>query len=163
VVGLMTLGWKVMDTIGKKVTKVTPSRAYITEMSATISIMIATEMAIPVSTSHTSVGALTGMALAQGGIKNVNWKVIGMVCLGIVLTVPGTALYAGALTAFLHAIVFGASYPPNYVFCQDNSGLCPIIYVSNDTTGATFVVNSTTPPIPADTFAGYPNRTMGLF
>jgi len=130
VVGLSTLGWKVMDTIGKKITKVTPSRAFITELSATISIMIATALAIPVSTSHTSVGALTGMAIAQGGWRNVNWKIIGLVVLGIVLTVPLTALYAGALTGFFHALVFGATYPPNWVFCTEHtsSGFCPIVY-----------------------------------
>ena len=66
VVGLATLGYRVMLTIGEKITELTPTRGYAAEFATATTIVIASRFGLPVSTTHTLVGAVLGVGLARG-------------------------------------------------------------------------------------------------
>lgn len=96
VVGLATYGSRVMATIGKKITEVTPSRGFSAELSAAIVILFASHLGIPVSTTHTLVGCVIGVGLARG-IPALDLKVIGKIMLSWAVTLPIVAVTAAVL------------------------------------------------------------------
>jgi inorganic phosphate transporter, PiT family len=74
-IGLAMYGHKVMETIGKNLTKLQPSKAFAAELSSTFVILLATRLGIPISTTHASVGAVMGVGMADDGWrKGLNWK-----------------------------------------------------------------------------------------
>jgi PiT family inorganic phosphate transporter len=90
VIGLATYGWKVMQTIGKKITELTPSRGFAAEMAAAATVVIASGTGLPVSTTHTLVGAVLGVGLARG-IGALNLGVIGNIFMSWIITLPAGA------------------------------------------------------------------------
>lgn len=108
--GLVTYGHKVVRTLGVDIAVITPQRACASEIATVLTVLFATALAIPVSTTHCSVGAITGMSLVKG-IKSVNWKTVGGVVLCIFITVPCCALMTAAMFGFWQAAVFGPMYP----------------------------------------------------
>ena len=90
VIGLATYGYKVMITIGKKITELTPSRGFAAEMSAAATVVIASGVGLPISTTHTLVGAVLGVGLARG-IGALNIGVIGGIFASWVITLPAGA------------------------------------------------------------------------
>jgi len=90
VVGLATYGYKVMVTIGKKITELTPSRGFAAEMAAAATVVIASGIGLPVSTTHTLVGAVLGVGLARG-IGALNLSVIGSIFASWIITLPAGA------------------------------------------------------------------------
>ena len=90
VIGLATYGYKVMITIGKKITELTPSRGFAAEMSAAATVVIASGIGLPSSTTHTLVGAVLGVGLARG-IGALNLGVIGGIFASWVITLPAGA------------------------------------------------------------------------
>lgn len=90
VVGLATYGYKVMVTIGKKITELTPSRGFAAEMSAAATVVIASGIGLPISTTHTLVGAVLGVGLARG-IGALNIGVIGGIFASWLITLPAGA------------------------------------------------------------------------
>ncbi len=87
VIGLATYGYKVMATIGKKITELTPSRGFAAELAAATTIVIASRAGIPVSTTHTLVGAVLGVGLARG-IGALDMRVVGRIILSWIVTLP---------------------------------------------------------------------------
>lgn len=90
VIGLATYGFKVMQTIGKKITELTPSRGFAAEMSAAATVVIASGLGLPISTTHTLVGAVLGVGLARG-IGALNLRVISGIFASWVITLPAGA------------------------------------------------------------------------
>ena len=90
VVGLATYGYKVMITIGKKITELTPSRGFAAEMAAAATVVIASGIGLPISTTHTLVGAVLGVGLARG-IGALNLGVIGGIFASWIITLPAGA------------------------------------------------------------------------
>lgn len=90
VTGLATYGYKVMLTIGKKITELTPSRGFAAEMSAAATVVIASGFGLPISTTHTLVGAVLGVGLARG-IGALNLGVIGGIFASWIVTLPAGA------------------------------------------------------------------------
>ena len=90
VVGLATLGYKVMETVGKKITHLTPSRGYVAEFAAAITIVTASQFGMPISTTHTLVGAVLGVGLARG-LAATNMAVVGQIAVSWVVTLPAGA------------------------------------------------------------------------
>jgi PiT family inorganic phosphate transporter len=91
VLGLATYGYKVMHTVGTKITEITPSRGVAADVAATAVVLICTRLKLPISTTHTLVGAILGIGLARGlsGIdRAVTRKIFG----SWLLTVPAAAL-----------------------------------------------------------------------
>lgn len=92
VVGLATYGYRVMVTIGHKITELTPSRGFAAELAAAATVVLATGVGMPVSTTHTLVGAVLGVGMARG-IGALNLRVIGTIMVTWVVTLPvGAAL-----------------------------------------------------------------------
>lgn len=86
-IGLATLGRRVMDTIGKRITRMTYPRGYGAEFSAATTVLICSYFGMPVSTTHTSVGTVTGVGLARGS-RRVNLRVLGKIVISWALTLP---------------------------------------------------------------------------
>jgi len=93
VVGLATYGWKVMETVGKKITDLTPSRGFCAQFGAATTIVIASKMALPISTTHTLVGAVLGVGLARG-IGALNLATVRDIAISWVITIPAGAILA---------------------------------------------------------------------
>ena len=100
VFGLATYGFKVMGTIGRKITELTPSRGFAAELGAAATVVFASGTGLPISTTHTLVGAVLGVGLARG-IGALNLKMIGSIFLSWVVTLP-----AGAGLSFLFFFFF---------------------------------------------------------
>ena len=105
VVGLVTWGYKVMATIGRNITELTPSRGFAAELAAATIVVVASGTGIPVSTTHTLVGAVLGVGLARG-IGAINLNVVGKIFLSWVITLPVGALLS-ILFFFLFRAIFG--------------------------------------------------------
>src|SRR5690606_38020121 len=90
VAGLATYGWKVIITIGKRITELTPSRGFAAEMAAATPVVLASGTGLPVSTTHTLVGAVLGVGLARG-IGALNLGVIGSIFMSWIITLPAGA------------------------------------------------------------------------
>ncbi len=90
VVGLATLGYRVIATIGKKITELTPSRGFAAELAAAATVVMASGLGIPVSTTHTLVGAVLGVGIARG-IGAIDLKVVGTIFTSWVVTLPAGA------------------------------------------------------------------------
>ncbi len=100
-VGVLTWGWRVMETVGKKITDITPTRGFAAEFGAATTILIFTMpfLAVPVSTTHTLVGAVVGVGLA-GGTKAVNFRVFGKIFTSWVVSLPAAGFGAIVLYVF---------------------------------------------------------------
>ncbi len=90
VVGLATYGWRVMETIGTKITHLTPSRGYTAEFAAALTIVIASQLGMPISTTHTLVGGVLGVSLARG-LAATNFGMLGQIAASWVITLPAGA------------------------------------------------------------------------
>ncbi|MBS0621943.1 MAG: inorganic phosphate transporter [Verrucomicrobia bacterium] len=93
VIGLATWGWRVIKTVGKRITELTPTRGFSAEFAAALTILIASRLGLPVSTTHTLVGAVFGVGLARG-ISAINLNVIRDILVSWIVTVPAGALLA---------------------------------------------------------------------
>jgi inorganic phosphate transporter, PiT family len=87
VLGLITLGYKVMQTIGKKITELTPSRGFCAELAAAMTVVIASRTGMPVSTTHVLVGAVLGVGLARG-IGALDLRVVLNIFISWLITLP---------------------------------------------------------------------------
>ena len=87
VFGLATWGYRVMETVGKRITELTPSRGFAAELAAATTIVLASRLGIPVSTTHTLVGAVLGVGIARG-IGALDMRVVGNIVVSWVATLP---------------------------------------------------------------------------
>ncbi|HEY5740254.1 MAG TPA: inorganic phosphate transporter [Gammaproteobacteria bacterium] len=91
VIGLATYGKRVIATIGRKITELTPSRGFACELAASTTIVIASGTGLPISTTHTLVGAVLGVGMARG-IGALNLRVVGNIFMSWIVTLPAGAL-----------------------------------------------------------------------
>ena len=103
VTGLAMWGHRVIKTIGKNITELTPSRGFAAEIAAATTVVIASGTGIPISTTHTLVGAVLGVGLARG-IGALNLSVIGKIFLSWVVTLPAGATLSIFFFFILRAI-----------------------------------------------------------
>jgi len=90
VVGLAVYGSRVIATVGKKITELTPSRGFAAELAAATTVVIASGTGLPISTTHTLVGAVLGVGLARG-IAALNLGIIRTIVMSWVITLPAGA------------------------------------------------------------------------
>ncbi len=90
VIGLATWGWRVIETIGKRITELTPTRGFAAEFGAATTIVIASKLKLPISTTHTLVGAVLGVGLARG-LSALNLNTIRDIVISWVVTLPAGA------------------------------------------------------------------------
>ncbi|HFC92036.1 MAG TPA: inorganic phosphate transporter [Leucothrix mucor] len=91
VIGLATLGYKVIAMVGEKITELTPSRGFSAEIGAAITVVLASYTGIPVSTTQILVGAILGVGLARG-IAAIDLRVVGNIFMSWVITLPAGAI-----------------------------------------------------------------------
>lgn len=87
VLGLATWGWRVIDTIGKKITELTPTRGFCAEFGAAFTILVASKLGLPVSTTHALVGAVFGVGMARG-IRALNLQMLKEIVISWLVTIP---------------------------------------------------------------------------
>ncbi|MCM2321121.1 MAG: inorganic phosphate transporter [Pseudomonas sp.] len=103
VIGLATYGYKVIATIGKEITELTPSRGFAAELATASTVVGASAIGLPVSTTHTLVGAVLGIGMARG-IGALNLGVIGKIFMSWIITLPAGAILAILFFTILKAI-----------------------------------------------------------
>lgn len=95
--GCLTWGYKVMKTMGGRITKLTNTRGFAVDFGGATTVLIASKLGLPISTSHTAVGAIIGVGLARG-LDAIDLKVIRKIVVSWLLTLP--------IAAFTSAIIF---------------------------------------------------------
>jgi PiT family inorganic phosphate transporter len=101
-IGLGTLagGWRIIHTMGSKITKLQPVGGFAAETSAAISVLIATQTGVPVSTTHAITGAIVGVG-ATRRLSAVRWGVAGQIVWAWILTIPAAFLIAAGVYSLL--------------------------------------------------------------
>lgn len=104
VLGLATLGYRVMRTIGKRITELTPSRGFCAELAAAATVVTASRLGLPVSTTHIIVGSVLGVGMARG-IAAIDLRVVVRIVTSWIVTLP-----IGATLAALFYFIFKAIF-----------------------------------------------------
>jgi PiT family inorganic phosphate transporter len=91
--GTMFGGWRIVKTMGQRITKLKPVGGFAAEAAGSITLFMATHFGIPVSTTHTITGAIMGVG-TTGGTSNVRWAVAGNIVIAWLLTIPASAAIA---------------------------------------------------------------------
>lgn len=104
VIGLSTYGYNVMSTVGRGITALTPSRGFSAEFGAATTILVASTLGIPVSTTHTLVGAVLGVGLARS-LGAIDMQVMRGIVQSWLFTVPVTATLAAVLYTVARALL----------------------------------------------------------
>jgi len=100
--GTMSGGWRIVRTMGQRLTKLTPFGGFCAETSGAITLFVASHFGIPVSTTHTITGAISGVGAAQR-LSAVRWGLAGQIVWAWVLTIPAAAGIGGLSYVLLHA------------------------------------------------------------
>jgi PiT family inorganic phosphate transporter len=108
VLGLATYGYRVMATVGTKITEITPTRGVAADIAATATVLICTRMKLPVSTTHTLVGAIMGIGLARG-LAGIDSRIAKKIFKSWLITVPAAAIVCIVL------FLLGRAYLLDYV------------------------------------------------
>ncbi len=103
VTGLITLGYRVMLTVGKKITELTPSRGFCAELAAATTVVLASRTGLPVSTTHILVGSVLGVGLARG-IGALDMRVVMNIIISWLVTLPAGAVLSILFFFFLKGI-----------------------------------------------------------
>lgn len=93
VLGLATFGWRVIRTIGRRITELTPSRGFAAELGAASTVVLASATGLPISTTHTLVGAVLGVGFARG-IAAVDLRMVRAIVISWLVTLPVAAALA---------------------------------------------------------------------
>ena len=111
VTGLMTYGYKVIATVGQRITELTPSRGFCCEMAAAATVVLASGTGLPISTTHTLVGAVLGVGFARG-ISALNLRIVGTIFMSWIITLP-----IGAVLAIIFFFIFKTIFyvPPLFL------------------------------------------------
>ncbi|KAK6514314.1 hypothetical protein TWF506_008710 [Arthrobotrys conoides] len=97
--GFWFYGYNIIRALGNKITQMSPTRGFSTELGAAITVLLASQLGLPISTTQTLAGATLGVALMNYDVGAVNWRQLGWIFLGWVLTLPAAGLFAGLLCA----------------------------------------------------------------
>ncbi|CAN9102939.1 unnamed protein product [Alternaria alternata] len=96
-IGFWFYGYHIVRALGNKITQVSPTRGFSMELGAAITVLLASRLALPVSTTQCLTGATIGVALCNFDLKAVNWKQVGFIFSGWIITLPGAGLISGLL------------------------------------------------------------------
>jgi len=101
VLGLATYGYNIMRNLGNRLTLQSPSRGFSMELGSALTVVLASRLALPISTTQCIVGATMAVGLCNGNLKSVNWRMIGWCYAGWLITLPFTALVSAVLLAIV--------------------------------------------------------------
>ncbi len=99
--GTLAGGWRIVNTMGTKITKLNTLRGCTAETSAAAIIFAATEFGVPVSTTQTVTGSIAGVGLVSG-LSGTHWPMIRLILLSWLFTIPAAGLVAGAIIRLIH-------------------------------------------------------------
>jgi len=102
--GVYTWGYRVMETVGKKITSITPTRGFSAEFGTATTVLLCSRLGMPVSTTHVAVGNIIGVGLARG-ISAINLSVIKRIFSAWVISLPAAGLFTAAIY-FILTILF---------------------------------------------------------
>jgi len=102
--GISMAGYRVMDTIGKKITTLTNTRGFCVDFAAATTVLVASKLGLPVSTTHAAVGGVMGVGMARG-IEAVNFSIIFKIIVYWVLTVPVAAITSIVIFKILQLVI----------------------------------------------------------
>jgi inorganic phosphate transporter, PiT family len=102
--GTLTGGWRIVKTMGQKITKLTPVDGFCAETASAASIFLATHLGVPVSTTHVITGAISGVGAAKR-LSAVRWGVTLQIVWAWIFTIPGAAFIGGSLYFILSRLV----------------------------------------------------------
>jgi PiT family inorganic phosphate transporter len=91
--GTLFGGWRIVHTMGNRITKLRPVGGFCAETGGAIAILVATKLGIPVSTTHTITGAIVGVG-ATNGVSAVRWGIAGRIVWAWIMTIPAAGLIA---------------------------------------------------------------------
>jgi inorganic phosphate transporter, PiT family len=100
--GTLFGGWRIVHTMGSKITRLTPAQGFCAETGGAITLFMATGLGIPVSTTHTITGAIVGVGTARR-VSAVRWKVASRIVVAWVVTLPASALISAVFYALTGA------------------------------------------------------------
>ncbi len=103
IIGISTWGYKVIETMGRKITKITPSRGFAATFGAATSVLICSRLGMPVSTSHCAVGGVVGVGFVKGA-GSIDFRVLKKIGLSWVITIPAAALLTVVIFLLLLAL-----------------------------------------------------------
>ncbi len=109
VIGLATWGWRVIETVGNKITELTPTRGFSAEFGAATTILLASKLGLPISTTHALIGAVLGVGMARG-LQALNLQTLKEIVLSWIVTIPLCALFS-ILAFYLLKFCFLCSFP----------------------------------------------------
>lgn len=101
VIGLWTYGYNIMRNLGNRLTLHSPSRGFSMELGSALTVVMATRLALPISTTQCITGATVGVGLCTGDIKAINWRMIAWIYFGWIITLPVTGIIAGCLMGII--------------------------------------------------------------
>ncbi len=102
-IGTLTWGYKVMATLGTKITEITPTRGFAAEFGTAATVLLASRFGLPVSTTHVSVGNVVGVGLARG-YRALNFSVLWSIAKAWAFTVPASAILTIVIYIVLKAV-----------------------------------------------------------
>ena len=102
--GTLSGGWRIVKTMGQKITKLRPIDGFCAETASAMSIFLATHMGVPVSTTHVITGAISGVG-ATKRLSAVRWGVTLKIVWAWIFTIPGAALIGGSLFFLLRFLI----------------------------------------------------------
>lgn len=98
-------GWRIVKTMGMKITKLKPVGGFSAESSGALTLFFATNLGVPVSTTHTITAAIMGVGSVTTKFSNMKWMIVGKIIWAWVLTIPAAALTGALIFYVIHAIV----------------------------------------------------------
>ncbi|KAK3933737.1 phosphate transporter [Diplogelasinospora grovesii] len=101
VIGLWTYGYNIMKNLGNRITLHSPSRGFSMELGSVITVIAATRLKLPVSTTQCITGATVGVGLCSGTWRTINWRMVAWIYFGWFITLPMTGIISGCLMGII--------------------------------------------------------------
>lgn len=101
VVGLATYGYNIIAVLGNKITLMSPSRGFTAELGAAITVILASQYAIPVSTTMCLTGGVLGVGICNGNFRAINWRQVIHIYIGWIATIVLVCIYSACTMAIV--------------------------------------------------------------
>ncbi|KAJ4316147.1 Na+/Pi symporter [Fusarium piperis] len=99
--GIWTYGYNIMRNLGNRLTLHSPSRGFSMELGTTITIILATRLKLPVSTTQCITGATVGVGLCSGTWRSINWRMVAWIYMGWIITLPTAGIISGCICGII--------------------------------------------------------------
>lgn len=101
VIGLWTYGYNIMKNLGNRITLHSPSRGFSMELGSAITVILATRLKLPISTTQCITGATVGVGLCSGTWRTINWRMVAWIYMGWIITLPVAGIISGCMMGII--------------------------------------------------------------